>query len=166
MSCDSTGAAYDAVLADDGAARDACAARDDSMRANPDAVAELDLVIQLHTLFNYGVLNSAAVDGGVGSNLHIGPDPHGAHLRHLHPLALLGRKPEPIPADHHARLNDRARSDFHSMTQGHTGNEVHVVLEHNVLFDHAPQTNMHTRTNDRAVADDRERANVSRRINP
>jgi hypothetical protein len=46
------------------------------------------------------------------------------------------------------------------MAQGHTGNQVYILIENHVLFDDASLSDVYPRPDDRTVADYRERADV------
>ena len=87
------------------------AARDHGVRADHAVVADLDLVVELHAVLDHGVVERAAVDGGVGADLDVVADAHRAHLRDLHPAARVGRHAEAVGADHHARVQDAAVAD-------------------------------------------------------
>src|SRR5690606_38830522 len=67
-----------AVAADPGAAGHRRAARHRGVGADADVVAHLDLVVQAHVLLEHGVVERAAVDGGVGADLAVVADHHAA----------------------------------------------------------------------------------------
>jgi hypothetical protein len=46
------------------------------------------------------------------------------------------------------------------MAQGHTGNQVYILVENHVLFDDASLSDVYPRPDDRPVADYSERADV------
>src|SRR3546814_19359560 len=60
-----------AVAADGGAAGHGRAAGHRGVCADAHVVADLDLVVQAHVLAAHGVLDRAAVDGGVGADLAV-----------------------------------------------------------------------------------------------
>ena len=69
------GAAADqAVAADARAAGDGRAAGHRGVRADVHVVADLDLVVQAHVFLEHGVVERAAVDGGVGADLAVVAD--------------------------------------------------------------------------------------------
>src|SRR5580698_49667 len=78
-----TGAADLAALPDHGTAGYSGTTGDGRMGSQAHVVTDLDQVIQLHTLGNHRVADGAAVDGGVGADLHISADAHAADLGHL-----------------------------------------------------------------------------------
>ncbi len=88
-------AADHAALADGDAAREAHARGHRRVRADVAVVSDLDLVIELHALFEHGVADGAAVDGGVAADLHIRPEDHAAHLRDREPATRVVREPKP-----------------------------------------------------------------------
>src|SRR6185295_4463730 len=79
---DEAGHAADlAALADRDATREADAGGHGGGRPDAAVVADLDLVIELHALFEHRVVDGAAVDGRVRADLAIGPDDDAADLR-------------------------------------------------------------------------------------
>src|SRR5438105_4190056 len=106
------------VLADAHAARDAHTARYRSMRADAAVVPNLDLIVELHALLDHGVVQRAAIDGGVGTDFHIVAYHHAADLRDLEPLTRLLRHAETIGTDHRAAMND------------------HPIADHAIVIDH------------------------------
>src|SRR5690606_5957037 len=64
-------AAQQAIAADARAAGDAGATRDGGMRADADVVPDLDQVVDADVFLEFGVLQRAAVDAGVGADLAI-----------------------------------------------------------------------------------------------
>ena len=83
------GAAADgAMRADDRAAGDADATRHGRMPADAHVVADLDQVVELDAVLDHRVVERAAVDAGVGADLHVVADAHGTELLDLDPGAL------------------------------------------------------------------------------
>src|SRR6267142_5717015 len=89
---EASAAADHAALADRGAAGHADAGGERTVGANAHVVSDLDEVVELHTLLDHGVVDGAAIDGGVGADLDIRSDAHRAQLWHLEPGAALGRE--------------------------------------------------------------------------
>ena len=102
-------AAQDAALADHAAAGDGDAGGQRRVRTDAAVVRDHDEVVELDAFFDDGVVERAAVDGGVGADFDVVTDVHAADLRHLDPRAFLGREAESIAADHGARLHDATR---------------------------------------------------------
>jgi len=75
---------------------------------------------------DHGVVDGAAVDGGVGTDLDVRSNAHRAQLRHLQPGAALGREAEAVAADHHPGLQHGARTDLHRAAQRHARHQPHV----------------------------------------
>src|SRR5690606_18666361 len=99
-----------AIAADPGAAGDAHAAGHRGVGADVHVVGDLDQVVQAHVVFQHGVIDGAAIDGGVGTDLAVIADAHAAKLRHLDPLAVLHRQPEAVGTEHRARVHHRPRA--------------------------------------------------------
>src|SRR2546430_746869 len=71
------GAAADhAALADRSAAGHADAGGERTVGADVHVVPDLDEVVELHTLLDHGIVDGAAVDGGVGADLDVRSDAH------------------------------------------------------------------------------------------
>src|SRR6202165_5350403 len=83
-------AADHAALADRGAAGHADAGGAGTMSADAHVVSDLDEVVELHTLLDHGVVDGAAIDGGVGADFNIRSNAHPAQLRNLEPGHALG----------------------------------------------------------------------------
>src|SRR6218665_3476290 len=60
--------------------------------ADAHVVADLYQVVELDAVFDHGVLQRATVYAGVGSDLYIVANAHGAELLDFDPLPVLGRK--------------------------------------------------------------------------
>jgi hypothetical protein len=65
------------------------------VRADVHVVADLDQVVELDAVVQHGVVQRAPVDAGVGANLHVVANAHGAQLLDLDPAPWLGAKPKP-----------------------------------------------------------------------
>src|SRR5438105_7880524 len=92
MAGEAAEAADHAALADRGAAGHGYAGGERAVRADAHVVPDHDEVVELDALLDHRVVDGAAVDGGVGSDLDVVADAHRAELRHLEPGAALGRE--------------------------------------------------------------------------
>src|SRR3569832_156647 len=108
MAHDADAAADGAARADAGAAGDARAAGDGGVRPDDHIVGHLYLIIQFDAVLDHGIVERAAVDGGVGADLDVVADTHCAELRHFDPCAARIGETEAVAADHHAGMNHRA----------------------------------------------------------
>ena len=77
-----------------------------SVGANHAVMRNLNLVIQLDAIFDHGVIQRAAVDCRVGTDLDIIANLYATHLGNLDPVAALIREAKAISANDSARLND------------------------------------------------------------
>ena len=109
------------------------------MRADAAVVRDHDEVVELDAVFDHGVFDRAAVDGGVGADLDVVTERHRADLRHLDPGALVRREPEAVAADHGAGLHDAARAEHHAMADEHPRDEARIVADDRVMLDDAPR---------------------------
>src|SRR6218665_3235228 len=79
--------------------------------ADAHVLADLYQVGELDAVFDHGVLQRAAVYAGVGADLYIVANAHGAELLDFDPLPVLGREAKAVSADHHAGVQQAARAD-------------------------------------------------------
>ncbi len=77
------------------AARDADQRRDRRVRADAHVVSHLDQVIEPDALFDHRVRQRAAIDRGVGADLHVVTDLHRSQLRIFTHAPLSGAFPNP-----------------------------------------------------------------------
>ena len=64
-------------------------------------------VVELHTVSEHSVAQSAAVDGGVCADFDIVANPHAADLGKFLIAPLLENEPKTVRANHAARVKDR-----------------------------------------------------------
>src|SRR5882724_388411 len=136
--------AEDACRASDRAVRsDARAARNGRtpghrrMGADAHVMADLDLVVQLDAVLDHGVVERAAVDRRVGSDLHIVAYEGTARLRNLDPAPRIARHAETVRADHHAGMNQCALADKATRIDGHRRSQAAVLADLRVFADRA-----------------------------
>src|SRR5512133_3091086 len=108
VSYDIGGAAYHAVFAYAGAARDAGTAGDRGVRADAYVMRDLDQIVQLDAVLDHGIVQRAPVDAGVGADFDVVADHDPAYLRYLAPAALIQCDTEAVGADHRAGMHQRA----------------------------------------------------------
>ena len=106
-----------ATGSDGRASGNARASRDRRMRTDDDVVSHLDLVVELRPIMHDGILNGAAIDGGVGADFDIVADTDASHLRHLDPTTRIGCKPETVGADDRARMQQAPLADSYSLVE-------------------------------------------------
>ncbi len=83
------------------------------MGPDVNVMGDHDEVVELHALFDDGVLDRAPVDRGVGADLNVRADKHGAHLGHFYPTALFGGESKAVATNDSARLYYSAGADLH-----------------------------------------------------
>src|SRR5580658_6763490 len=103
MSGDSRLRCDDAVIAETRAARETDLAHDQAMPAYRHVVGDLDKVVDLGALADDGWAERAAIDGGVGANLHVIVNYDVAGLEHFAVAALVKYIAVTIRADDRAR---------------------------------------------------------------
>ena len=127
------------------------------MRADADVVADLDLVVEADVLFEDGVLERAAIDGGVGADLAVVADHHATELRHLQPAPAIHRQAETIGAKHRARMHAHAPAEADARHQGDAGDQFAAFADVAIVADHATRAD-HRAGADLAAGADRRRA--------
>ena len=133
------------------------------MRADMHVVRHLYLVVELHTLLDHGVVQRAAVDGGIGADLDMIADDHTADLLNLQPPACIHRKAETVGTDHRAGMHDDMSSDDAAVIDSHAGIEPGMFAQHRILADAAPGHHHGFRTDHRAGRDRYMRADMGLR---
>ena len=116
-------AAQRTVRANGCAARHANTPGQSRVLANAHVVADLDQVVELHTVFYHRVLQRAPVNAGVGANFDIVANAHCSQLFDFFPSTGIGRKTESIGTDHHTRVQDATRSHDAVFAHGDPGFE-------------------------------------------
>src|SRR4029077_19384109 len=140
------------------------AGRDRRVRADAHVVRDHDEIVELDALLDHRVLDGAAVDGGVGDNLDVRADAHGAALRHLEPGALLRGEAEAVRADHYTGLQHAARTDLHTVAERDARDEPHISREAHLRGELAVRTDEGTRSDGHARCDGGVRAYLCARI--
>ena len=107
-----TGAtAYRAVGPNVGTARHTHATRHRGILANAHVMPNLDQVVEFDAVLDHSVGQGAAVNAGIGADLHIVANAHSAELLDLLPPTLVRRETEAVCADHRSRMNDAPLPD-------------------------------------------------------
>ena len=96
---------------DDSTAGHASATGHRRVRTDAHVVADLNQVVEFDAVIDHRVVERAAVDAGVGADLHIVADAHRAELLDLFPPAWRRREAKAVGADHHATVQDAAITD-------------------------------------------------------
>src|SRR6185295_17924467 len=146
-----------AARADGRAARDPGATRDHGVSADAHVVADLDLVVELDAVLDHGVLDRAAVDGGVGADFDVVADAYAADLRHLHQPVRIGREAEAIRSDGDAGVQRAALADRDRAAQRDAGDEACIRAGRHVIEEHTTGTDRAARADARSRADHRQR---------
>src|SRR5258708_99848 len=153
MAEDACRASDRAVPADARAARNGRTAGHRRMRADAYVMADLDLVVQLDAVLDHGVVERAAVDRGVGADLHVVAYEGPTRLRNLDPASRIARHAETIGANHHAGMNQRALADKAARIDGHRRSQAAVLADPCVFADRAIGIDHGALTQPRPAAD-------------
>src|SRR5437867_1900662 len=134
------------------------------VRADLHVVADLDLVVELGAVADHRVAQRAAIDAGVGTDLHVVADAHGAELLDLLPVALRGREAEAVGADHDARVQDAALTDHAALGEGDAADEAAERANARVAANDAVRADHGAALDHRTGLDDGQRADRGTRI--
>ena len=139
-------------------AGDADLGDDHAMAPDHHVVGDLDQVIDLRALADHRIAARAAVDGGVGADLHVVLDDHAPDLRHLQmPLRSHGEA-EAVLADAHAGMEDDPVAD-EGVGNGHVGGDravpadLHLGADHGMGADQGAGADLRMRADDGAGID-------------
>src|SRR3990167_9570239 len=159
VSHDSGGAADHAVIAYARPAGGAGAAGDRSVRSDAHVVPDLDQIVQLDSIFDYGVIQRATIYASVGADLDVVAAQHAPCLRDLAPCVLVQRNAEAIGAYHRARMHQRTpaqattRVDRDVRMQAAGGAYLDRIAEVAAGTDHPPLAQLHAAADIRPGAD-------------
>src|SRR5690606_38399674 len=135
-------AAHRAVGTNGGAAGHAGATRHGHVRAHMNVVPNLDLVVELHPIFNDGVAQGPAIDAGVGTDFHIVTDANGAQLFNFFPTTLGGCEAKAVRTDDRTAMEEAAltylaiKTDVDVSRQARARADVRVAPHHHVRAQH------------------------------
>ncbi len=137
------------------AARDAALGDQDAAPAYPDVVPQLNQIINPRAVAHDGVRGRAAVDAGVGPDLHAVADQHPADLRHIQETFRVQGEAEAAGADAGAgmdlavpanlavlqrdvRTDDRVVADHHPPPHHGMGSDAAAGPHHGIGFGRTP----------------------------
>jgi len=92
-----------------------------SIGANLNVVCNLDLVVQLHPIFDDGIVKRTAVYRCVGANFDVIANQRPSDLGDLPPYAFLTGDAKPVGAYHYAGMHDAACADPAFVINGYIG---------------------------------------------
>ena len=91
------------------------------MFADLDVMAYLHQVVEFHSRGDLRSAQRATIHAGVGSNLYIVTDLHGADLREFHIAFTIKDVSEPVAANNRARVDDHFPAEARPGVEGHVG---------------------------------------------
>lgn len=139
-------ASEDAVFADLCGTRDADLRRHTGPLAHHHVVCDLDEIVDLHIVLDFGRAHRSAVDAGIRANFHIVADNHIADLRNLEILTVLGSEAETVGTDDGTCVQDAVVADFTTGIDFDTGVERGAVSDLDIV------TEAHLRIDAGAIA--------------
>src|SRR5690606_31554005 len=153
-----------AMATDAGAAGNTDAGRHGRVFTDLDVMGDLDLVIQLDAVADDGIADSATIDGGIGTDLHVITDQHAADLGDLLPTAAVVGKAEAFATDHCTGLNDHPLTHTHVVVQGDARSQPAVGTDTAARADEALCAQSDVGTDNRVRLDHRTGADGCRAI--
>ena len=107
------------------------------MRADEDVVGNLDLVVEAHVDVEFGVLEGAAIDRGVGADLAIIANAHAAKLWHLDPVVAIEGQAKAIGTQHRTGMDQHAATKANAANQGDARGQAAIGANHAIRTDMA-----------------------------
>jgi len=108
------------------------------MSTDTDVMSYLDLVIQLATLFDHGVVERTAVNRGIGADLDIVFNHDAAQLRNFMPSLLVKHEPEAIGTDNSPAMQDATITQPDRPRQRDPAMQVTMTADDGADSDYAP----------------------------
>ncbi len=148
-----------------------------AMRTDAHVMCNLNLIIELATLLNDGVVQSSAVNRGIGTYFDIITDDNRANLRDLVPLIFLHHQSKSVSTDHYPGMQNTSICNAHRMTQRNAAVKPAVtanrcrLLYHATCPDYRISANLDgilddcVGTDADSIADNSARGDLSRRMN-
>src|SRR5216117_2455290 len=128
------------------ALRDAGLRHDEAARTDPHVVRDVDQVVDLCARSDHGIIHAAAVDARVRADLDVIPDEAAAHVRNLavgFATPLARDVPEPVAAEHRARVHDHPLPERGARIQRDAGIQLRVVADRDAVAEHAARADAH-----------------------
>src|SRR6185437_7331513 len=119
----------DDVIAEPRAAGNARLGNQHATASYPHVVPDLHQIINHRAGADHRIGSGAAVDRGVGADLHVILDDDAAELRHFDEALGIHGKAEAVLAQAHARVEPDARAD-EAVADADIGADAHVVAQH------------------------------------
>ena len=110
------------------------------MFTNVDVVTNLNEIVQLHTIFNDGVLQSTAINAGIGTDLNITPNADSTQLFNFDPCTLVHRKAKAIGANDHTSVNNATFTNLAIFAQCDSGFELRMRAHFGALLYNTQRT--------------------------
>ena len=138
-------AAQRAVRTDGGTAGHADTTGHGAVAPHAHVVADLHQVVEFHAVLDHRVLQRAAVNAGVGSDLDIVADAHRAQLLDLDPGAAFRRKAEAVGANHGTGMHGAALAHMAVLAHRHVRHQHRAGAHVRAALDHAQRADRRRR---------------------
>ncbi len=134
--------------------------RDCGMRTDMNVVPNLNLIIELYTILDYGVVNRAAIYGRIGTDLHIISNQYAADLRNFFPDSAFFYYAETVRADDYAGVYQTSRTDMAVVVNRYIGMQSCVFANRHAIPYKTTGANYHTRTKPNILPNYRTRTDI------
>ena len=121
--------ADDHVMAENAGARDARLGGDHGVRTNLYVMANMDQIIDFHASGDAGIVQRAAINGGIRSDFHIVANFDNPHLRKFPVAALAKRVAETVRAQYGSGMDLHAIADAHVRVQCNARMDAAIVAD-------------------------------------
>src|SRR5258708_2255094 len=130
------------------------------MVANLHVVPDVDKIVEFDALGNAGIVQRAAIDGGVCADFDIVRDLHDADLRKFPVAAIAVDVTEAVRANHRSRVNLDTIADSSACVHGHAGIQAAIFTNPASRADDAMRTDLRPFPDMRIFANHRVRADA------
>lgn len=137
-----------------GATGDADTAGQRAMRSDMDVVADLDLIVELDAVCYHGVVEGAAIYGGIGTDLDVVADDDAADLRDLEPgTVALSCEAEAVCPYHCTRVHNRTAAYYAVGIYADIGIKLRISADDRTLADDTARTDLYAFADDTSFTD-------------
>src|SRR6185437_11656650 len=151
----------DDSVADVRRARNADLRHQQAQRSDTHVVSDLHEIVDARAGPDYSVIDAAAIDRRIRTDLHVVANYAASHVRNLFVPAVSEHIPKAVTRDTHARMDRAPRTDFaaavyrHVRVQPRAIADLHPVAQHYVVFDADAGAKLHAVPNPRGRCDPR-----------
>nr|VFJ59742.1 MAG: hypothetical protein BECKDK2373C_GA0170839_107320 [Candidatus Kentron sp. DK] len=115
------------------AASDSHTPRDSCVFPNKHVMSNLNLIIDLYTIFKDSILQRTSVNCGIGTNFYIITNLNRTQLRYFYPNAIIICNTKTITPNYGSRMNQGMFSDDNILANRYIGLKLRIITNSNVF---------------------------------